>query len=206
MLPPVIPLFPLPNVVLFPNVQLPLHIFEPRYRAMLADALARDRLIGMVLLRPGWEADYEGRPPIFPVGCAGVVTHAERLPDGRANIVLRGVQKFHVEGEQPGRPYRLAVVRPIAETLGEGDRERLRELWPRLERLVFARVTAPGARRLPEDLPGPDVVNALAQYLDLDPLERQALLECDGPLARCRLLIDLLEMKLLAPGRAGGVH
>jgi Lon protease-like protein len=70
MLPPAIPIFPLPNVVLFPNVFLPLHIFEPRYKEMVADALAGDRIIGMALLRPGWEGDYEGRPPIYPVGCA----------------------------------------------------------------------------------------------------------------------------------------
>jgi len=61
-----LPLFPLPNVVLFPGVFLPLHIFEPRYKEMVADALAGDRIIGMALLRPGWEADYEGRPPIYP--------------------------------------------------------------------------------------------------------------------------------------------
>src|SRR5213596_3395375 len=82
-----LPLFPLPNVVLFPNVFLPLHIFEPRYREMVADALASDRLIGMVLLRPGWERDYEGRPPVYPIGCSGVITHAERLHDGRYDIV-----------------------------------------------------------------------------------------------------------------------
>ena len=74
-----LPLFPLPNVVLFPNVFLPLHIFEPRYREMVADALASDRMIGMVLLQPGWERDYDGRPPVYPIGCSGVITHVERL-------------------------------------------------------------------------------------------------------------------------------
>ena len=92
MLPPTIPIFPLPNAVLFPNVFLPLHIFEPRYREMVADALQGDRIIGMVLLRPGWEPDYDGRPAIYPIGCAGVITNAERLPDGRFNIVLRGME------------------------------------------------------------------------------------------------------------------
>ena len=108
MLPPTIPLFPLPNVVLFPNVFLPLHIFEERYREMVADALAEDRIIGMVLLRPGWEDDYEGRPAIYPVGCAGLITHAERLADGRFNIVLQGLEKFRVVdgGRQPGLPPR----------------------------------------------------------------------------------------------------
>src|SRR2546426_2231703 len=89
-----LPLFPLPNVVLFPNVFLPLHIFEPRYRDMVALALATDRLIGMVLLRPGWEGNYEGRPPVFPIGCSGVITHVERLDDGRYHLVLRGVDRF----------------------------------------------------------------------------------------------------------------
>ena len=96
MLPPTLPLFPLPNVVLFPGVFLPLHIFEARYRAMTEDALAGDRMIGMALLKPGFEAEYEGRPPIYPVGCMGLITHAERLPDGRFNIVLQGVERFRV--------------------------------------------------------------------------------------------------------------
>ena len=94
MLPATIPIFPLPNAVLFPNVFMPLHIFESRYRAMVADALAGDRIIGMVLLKAGFETDYEGRPPIFPVGYAGVITHSERLADGRFNIVLKGLEKF----------------------------------------------------------------------------------------------------------------
>src|SRR5687767_15618343 len=77
MLPPVIPIFPLPNAVLFPNVFMPLHIFEARYRAMVSDALAGDRIIGMVLLKAGFESDYKGQPPIYPIGCAGVITHSE---------------------------------------------------------------------------------------------------------------------------------
>src|SRR5512141_2676626 len=98
-----LPLFPLPNVVLFPNVFLPLHIFEPRYREMVADTLAGDRFIGMVLLQPGNEDQYDGRPPIYEVGCAGLITHAEQLADGRYNIVLRGVEKFRVRREDDSR-------------------------------------------------------------------------------------------------------
>ena len=79
MLPSSIPLFPLPNVVLFPNVFLPLHIFELRFREMVTDALHSDRIIGMALLRPGWEEDYEGRPPVYSVGCAGLITNFEQL-------------------------------------------------------------------------------------------------------------------------------
>ena len=120
-----LPLFPLPNVVLFPNVFLPLHIFEPRYREMVADALAGDRLIGMVLLRPGWEHDYEGRPPVYPIGCSGVITHVERLADGRYNIVLRGLERFRIVEEDHARRYRRAQRRAAArdDRCGADDRD-----------------------------------------------------------------------------------
>src|SRR5688572_2686508 len=126
MLPPSIPLFPLPNVVLFPNVFLPLHIFEPRYRRMVSDALEGDRIIGMVLLRPGWEADYEGRPSVYPIGCAGLITHAESLPDGRHNIVLRGLEKFRVVSETEHRGYRVADVETLMEDVTDGERVSIR--------------------------------------------------------------------------------
>ena len=96
MLPATIPLFPLPNVVLFPNVFLPLHIFEPRYRQMVHQALAADRMIGMVLLKPGYEGQYEQTPPIYDVGCAGTITHVERLPDGRIYRNAFGLDPFIV--------------------------------------------------------------------------------------------------------------
>src|SRR5262249_17909149 len=109
-----LPLFPLPNVVLFPNVFLPLHIFESRYRDMVADAIGGDRLIGMVLLKPGWERDYEGRPPVYPIGCSGLITHVERLPDGRYNIVLRGVERFRILREDHAHTYRRAAIERLA--------------------------------------------------------------------------------------------
>jgi len=203
MLPPTIPIFPLPNVVLFPNVFLPLHIFEPRYRAMVSDALSGDRIIGMVLLRPGHDADYEGRPPVFPVGCAGVMTHSERLDDGRFNIVLRGMERFRIAGEDAGKPYRIAHVSGLPETLPEGDRSELRRHRHRLEALLAVAMERAGSEpRFPPAVPDEDLVNALAQYLELDPLERQALLERDGTLARGRGLIELLEIKTLAPKNA----
>ena len=125
-LPATIPIFPLPNVVLFPNVFLPLHIFEPRYRAMVKDALEADRIIGMVLLRPGFESDYAGRPPVYPIGCAGLITHSEPLPDGRFNIVLRGLEKFRMVGEEPGRPYRTAQIEPLSDVRADPDRTVMR--------------------------------------------------------------------------------
>ena len=198
MLPPTIPIFPLPNAVLFPNVFLPLHIFEPRYRAMVTDALAGDRIIGMVLLQPGYEANYEGRPPIYPIGCAGVITHSEALDDGRFNIVLRGLEKFRVVGEERGKPYRLAQVDPIPEDVAPADREPLRRQRQRLEALLAAAIERAGSEpRFPPAVADEDLVNALAQYLQLEPLERQALLERNGCLERCKGLIELLEMKTM---------
>ncbi len=200
MLPPTIPIFPLDTVVLFPNVFLPLHIFEPRYRAMVSDALQGDRIIGMVLLRPGFEANYHGRPPVYEVGCAGVVTHHERLADGRFNIVLRGIEKFRITGEDGSQPYRLAHVQPMPEAANETQRVEIRRLRQRLEALLAAAVERSGSEpRFPPAVPDDDLVNALAQYLELDPIERQALLERDGTLSRCRALIELLEMKTHAP-------
>ncbi len=209
MLPSTIPLFPLPTVVLFPNVFLPLHIFEARYRQMVADALAGDRLIGMVLLKPGFEADYDGRPPIYEVGSVGLITHVDRLPEGRFNLVLRGLEKFRIVGEESPSSevlYRRALVAPVGDELAELDRQRLQQERRRLEALL-----APAAEgetsihRLPEAMNDEDLVNTLAQYLEFDPLEKQALLEREGPLARCQSLIELLEMKALDHGPSGPV-
>jgi len=198
MLPATIPIFPLPNVVLFPNVFLPLHIFEPRYREMVADALDGDRLIGMVLLRPGWEGDYEGRPPVFPIGCAGLISHHEKLPDGRFNIVLRGLEKFRVEREDDSRPYRLAHVTTMHEPLLDQERDQVRAARRRLETLLVPRSEGRAQDpKVPPAMNDEDLVNALAQYMELEPLEKQALLERHGLLQRCRSLIELLEMKLI---------
>ncbi|MDQ3169754.1 MAG: LON peptidase substrate-binding domain-containing protein [Acidobacteriota bacterium] len=204
MLPDTIPIFPLPNVVLFPHVFLPLHIFEPRYRAMVGDAIDGDRIIGMTLLKPGWETDNEQRPDVYPVGCAGLITHAERTGDGRFNIVLRGLEKFRVVGEDGSKPYRLAQIEPIAEPPGAALPD-VRSERRRLEHLILASShggeAAPAAAITPPSMPDEDFINALAQYLQFDPLEKQALLEQPDALARCRSVIDLLEMKNLAGQR-----
>jgi uncharacterized protein len=197
MLPPTIPIFPLPNVVLFPSVFLPLHIFEPRYRQMVEDALNGDRIIGMVLLRAGWEGHYEGRPAVYPLGCAGVITHAERLPDGRFNIVLRGMEKFRITSEDDDRLYRVAHVDPVPEWPADRVRDEMRSERRRLETLLVPQPEGPAERKVPTSMPDEDLVNALAQYLEFDPVEKQALLERDGVLERCRSLIELLEMKVM---------
>lgn len=208
MLPPSIPIFPLPSVVLFPKVFLPLHIFEPRYRQMVAEALSGDRIIGMTLLKPGHEADYEGQPPVYDTGCSGVITHAERLEDGRFNLVLHGLEKFRVLGEEAPegeRLYRRAVIDPLVETVTAAERAPLSDARARLEALLEPILAGTHAEhRLPPEMADEDLVNALAQYLDFAPVEKLALLEQPGPLARCRSIIELLEMRALARRVSGG--
>ena len=209
MLPPIIPLFPLPNVVLFPGVFLPLHIFEERYRALTRDALAGDRIIGMTLLRPGFEGDYNGRPPIYPVGCAGVISHSDRLPDGRYNIVLHGLSKFRVVEEMTDGEYRRARIEALTEVTDDPGRRQIKDLRTRIEGLLLSALKATEVQ-IPGSLGDEDLIHALCQYLQFEPAERQALLECDGTVERARALTEFLEMQALLAqhptGRRPGVH
>ena len=200
-----LPLFPLPNVVLFPNVFLALHVFEPRYREMIADALAADRMIGMVLLRPGWDAEYEGRPPVFGIGCSGVITHVEKHNDGRYNIVLRGLDKFQILAEDHSRSYRLASVELLPEPApSPGERAAIHHERSRLETLLGPGADAGAAEaRTPAAMSDDDLVNALAQYLDFEPIEKQALLERPCLRTRAASLVELLEMKIITARTPG---
>ena len=189
-----IPIFPLPEVVLFPGVDRPLIIYEPRYREMVADALKGDRTIGMVLLRPGFEKDYEGRPPIYAVGCAGRIVESEQLPDGRYIILLRGLTTFRVLSEDQRKPYRLARVETIPDALKSDDLAALSTLRERLAKLLVL--------VLPSDVEPPDpsmsdadFVNLVAQALKMPEDDRQDLLERDSVLARARTLVERLERK-----------
>ena len=217
-----LPLFPLPNVVLFPNVFLPLHVFEPRYREMVADAINSDRMIGMVLLKAGWEHEYDGSPAVYPIGCSSVITHVERLDDGRYNIVLRGVERFRILEENHERRYRRAIIEPFVErTLAAEDRAALQHQRSRLEVLLApsidrdlgqsqtarANATAPGPDpMIPAGMADEELVNALAQYLDLEPIEKQALLERRCLRSRAESLVELREMKLMLGRTPGALH
>jgi Lon protease-like protein len=104
-------LFPLPNLVVFPHVMQPLHIFEPRYRSMLEEALSDDGLIGMTLLAPGWESDYEGRPPLRSVGCLCRVATHHRTSEGSYNVLVLGLRRIKIISElPPGKTFREAQV------------------------------------------------------------------------------------------------
>ena len=189
-LPASIPIFPLQAVTLFPHTIQPFHIFEPRYRAMVADALEGDSIIGMIMLQPGYEAEYEGRPRIFDVGCAGVIIAAEELPDGRYNIVLDGTVKFRVLSEDTSRPYRLAEVEAFSEVVEVSDRPLLAQRRQQLERAALS--VFPGMRLPPSDLSDEELIDGLSLVLPLEPVDRQELLEANGPIERALRLIRLL--------------
>jgi Lon protease-like protein len=190
-LPAIIPLFPLPNVVFFPKMPMPLHVFEPRYLRMTSDSLEGDRVIGMVLLKPGWEPDYEGRPPVYPVGCAGRIEQSEKLPDGRYNLVLRGASRFRIGLELPGAPYRRASVEGLFDAVE--DKGRLDAMRRKVLAAIGQAADGPSALVLQDELPHDIFVNALGQTLALSPVERQSLLDCDSILDRYQRLLEILE-------------
>jgi hypothetical protein len=200
-----VPLFPLPNVVLFPDVPLPLHVFEPRYRALVTDALATHRTIGMTLLKPGYEADYHGRPPVYPLGCAGAIVQEERLDDGRFNIVLHGRERFRIVSEQDGAPYRLAYVESLSEPFrDDGSLGALgQEVLAALGRMADGpSVVVQG------DVSPATLVNGLCQELNLPAVEKLDLLACDSIESRARRLVELLDYHRLEKntGRPGQMN
>ena len=193
-LPSEIPLFPLPEVSLFPGVSRPFLIFEPRYRDMIADALEGDRVIGMVALRPGFEKDYEGRPPIYAVGCAGQIQQYEKLADGRYLILLRGVMTFRIASEDQRKPYRIARVEAVPELLKTEELGQLSTVRERLTQLLY--VSLPVGVEPPDpDLDDAEFVNMTAQNLGMPEADRQALLERNSVLARAHALVARLEQK-----------
>jgi Lon protease-like protein len=157
---------------------------------MVADALKGDRLIGMVMLVPGHEDEYEGRPPVYAVGCAGFIDDVRMYPDGRYDIVLRGLTKFRITSEDQSRPYRFAAVEAVPEVADDEEKAALGEQRPQIVAAYVA--IAPDAEPPPPQLTDEDLVNGLAQFLNLAPLDRQQLLEADGPLARGEALLSLV--------------
>jgi Lon protease-like protein len=196
-LPGTIPLFPLPNVVHFPRAVLPLHVFEPRYRALTRDALGGARLVGMVLLRGDWQADYLGTPPVFETGTAGEIVRSEELADGRFNLVLRGLREFRIRRELRRAAYREAEVEWREEERGRlapALRARVVDLVQEFVRRGHPDATGEVAAPTDDEL----FVNVVAQQLALPVIERQALLEASGVTARAERLVEVLEFHLEA--------
>jgi uncharacterized protein len=205
-----IPLFPLPNLVFFPRTRLPLHVFEPRYRRMVADAVAGDQRFGIVLLRPGWEADYFGAPPIYTCGTLGEIEQAVPLEDGRFNILVRGEVRFRVVGEVPGQPYRTARVIVQREQDGNAEASYAQRTW-------LAELSRQYLEHLPDQMAVPEIetvglealTNALIMSLNIDVQQKQQLLEIDDLIARAEKIGDELQnriesLRFLKPFRHGG--
>jgi uncharacterized protein len=189
----VTPLFPLPDVVFFPKTLLPLHVYEPRYRELVADALEQGGDICTALLKPGWEADYYGTPEVYPVGCAGKIVQHEKLSDGRYNIILDGITKVRIEDAVRLTPYRLVRVRPVEDddawARGPHAAEQAAELF-RLFRQVHEGQDASvllgaafGRGLTPES-----VLNTVALHLDAEPKLKEELLEMDSLVRRYQAL------------------
>lgn len=202
-----LPLFPLPSIVFFPETRLPLHVFEPRYLQMVKDVLEGDQRFGIVLLRPGWEPDYYGAPPVFDCGTLGTIEQAVPLEDGRYNIVVRGDVRFRILDEVSRVPYRTARV--IAQP--EVQREAA-EAWAQREWL--ADLSRQYLHYLPEQSAVPEIetvnltalTNALIMSLNLDIEEKQKLLEINDVVARAEeigneLASRIESLRFLAPYR-----
>jgi Lon protease-like protein len=205
-----LPLFPLPNLVFFPQTRLPLHVFESRYRQLIADVIATDQRFGIVLLRPGFESDYFGAPPLYTCGTVAYVEQSVTLDDGRYNILVHGETRFRIVDEVSREPYRVARV--IAQPQIEGDVSAAYA-----QRMWLTELSQQYLRYLPEQGAVPEIAsvglealtNALIMSLTLDVAEKQRLLETDDLVARAEEVGDELQgrienLQFLAPFRQGG--
>jgi uncharacterized protein len=202
-------LFPLPNLVLFPHVMQPLHVFEPRYRRLLEDTLAGDRLIAMALLAPGWHADYEGRPPLCPVACLGRITTHHRLEDGTYNVLMLGLRRVRIVKElSPEKLYREAEV-ALCEDQYPADVSPARSVLQRQIRGALMKVLPllPEAQEQLDQLLGSDIplgvlTDVISYMLDMDLADKQALLAELNVHRRAEMLLG--HLAAAEKRRAGG--
>lgn len=199
-----VPLFPLPNVVLFPRAVLPLHIFEERYLQMTADALRGHRQIAMALLKPGWEKDYHNRPEIEPIVCVGTILTHELLPDGKYNFLLQGLARARVVRERRDRAYRVAELELLKQTNDcleelEGYRARLIQIFD--SGLLLATGIGRQFRQLlGSPLPTADIADLIAFNFLEDVALKQALL-ADADVCR-RVATIVLAFEAIRPAIA----
>ena len=202
-----VPIFPLAGALLFPRAQLPLHIFEERYREMVRDALAGPGRIAMI--QPMTDANGEvgegDQPPLFRAGCLGEIVGVEELDDGRFNIVLQGSHRFRLIAEADlGTPYRQADVDLAAFDDSEPEplplmlRSAVEREARRFGDALGLAVDWDAVGRLDDEM----LVNAIAQVAPFDPGAKQALLEEALLPGRAELVIQLMEFQRLAPGGA----
>lgn len=187
-------IFPLPGVILFPGLQLPLHIFEPRYRALVQDASARDRRIAMIQPRTTRDDRQSRHPPLYQVGCVGKIEHIESLDDGRFNIILSGEARFRLIRElDVSTPFRQVegelLPLPDEEDLGIANRAALEIESRRFAEAQGYAVDWEGVSRLDDT----SLVNGIAQIAPFDPAAKQALLEAASLTERAELIIQLMQ-------------
>jgi Lon protease-like protein len=190
MQPDVIAVFPLPNVVFFPHTNLPLHIFEPRYCEMVKETIKNQQMIGMFLLQPGWQDDYYGNPPIFSIGCAGELTYVEDLPEGKFNIVLRGLNRVRALETVQEIPYRKVRVHILPDKILAAENE-VKIIKKSLLKnfAIFANHVQNLDVSVMDDSGLIEIVNLIASVLPLDLDEKRRLLELDDAYLRA-LSID----------------
>jgi Lon protease-like protein len=193
-----VPLFPLPSVVLFPHAVLPLHIFEDRYRAMTADALAGDRLIAMALLRPGWEKSYYGKPAIEPVVCVGRIVSHEKLADGKYNFLLEGIERARIVQElSVAVAYRVAELTiieqvPASESSLQEQRQRMIELFTR-SALARSGIGQQFGQMFARGWPTPDICDLAAFTFLEDVAVKQSFLAEPDVRHRVARVVDTLQ-------------
>jgi uncharacterized protein len=205
-------LFPLPNLVLFPHVIQPLHVFEPRYRCLLEDALAGDRLMAMAVLSPGWEIDYEGRPPLYPMACLARVATHHRLEDGTYNLLLLGLSRVRLFRElEPTKAYREAEV-GLCEDVYPAEEAGGRTALQRRLREALLRVLPmlPEAhdqmdQLLASDLPLGVLTDVVSYMLDVDIRTKEGLLGESSVQRRAEVLLEHLATTAGPAGRSGGL-
>ncbi len=193
----IIAIFPLPNLVFFPKTNLPLHIFEPRYCEMVKETIQNKQLIGMFLLQPGWQDDYYGNPPVYPVGCAGEMIHFEELPEGKFNIILRGLYRARAMGTVQEFPYRKARIEVLPEILANDSRSKraVKELLVDFQKLTKENenLEAPDVTRS-SDLQ--EIVNSIVSSLQLEIDFKLQLLQENDVLTRARSVHELIKKHL----------
>ena len=185
-------IFPLPGALLFPGLHLPLHIFEPRYRAMISDAMARDRRIGMI--QPRFDAGDEEKPALFRVGCIGKIAEVEAMDDGRYTIVLEGQSLFRVVRElDVATAFRQVEAEPIErrpdEALASAERASLEIESRRFADAAGYAVDWDQVGRLDDET----LVNGIAQIAPFDAAAKQALLEAPDLSTRTELIVQLMQ-------------
>ncbi len=193
-----LPIFPLPNVVFFPRTVLPLHIFEPKYRQMVADALEGNRQIGMALLQPGWENRPDETPEVFDTGGMGLITQYKHLEEGRYNILLSGRHRYRIMEFIGETPYRIARVRLLQEVIPSS--QEMNEISTELVR-GFRELneadTQPGLEPdVVEKLDFPTLVNSICSSLNLSVYDQQQLLEMNSLKVRAITILGILRRQI----------